>query len=516
MLVALTTAGLYALAQPPWGVAPLATVALVPWLVATVHRDFARAMALGLLVGTLAGCASTPWVPAALAALGASPLRAGLGFVAAGVWVHGLAFAAVGALVRGLRSASPWARIAATALVFLALDALRLAGAWSLPWALLGHSQGSVLGVAQLAVVGGVPLLSALLAAVNQAAAIAWETRGERAALRRCAALATAWLALALLGLPIAEQVRAPRTDERRAPSLRLLLVQPAIPRGERWAPELQGKHLARMIDATSKALLATSPPPDAILWPENLLTTRLEQVPALAAELRAAVDRFGVPLLLGAVRSANHEGRYRSSVLWLEPGRRLVASLDKQRAVPLLEAAPRSRLAETATRWLAGAGAGPRVEEAAAGDGAVVARSKLAPVLCFEALFPALVASRRQPGTLAVVNLADDGWVEAEAATPQLVAFASFRAVEQRLPLVRVAHGGLSAAVDAYGRRILSLPLDAWADASVELHEEAPPSLAERAALLALPLASGAGVGWGLAAWARRPRRASGGAAHA
>jgi apolipoprotein N-acyltransferase len=512
MLVALVSAGLFALAQPPWDLGPLAGVALVPWLLAIGRMRARDALLVSFAVGTAAACASTPWVPGALRGLGASPVHAGLGFVAAGAWTHGISFAVVGALVHGARRLPPAVSLAVVVVAFFTTDALALSGRWSIPWALLGHSQAAVPGVAQLAVADGVPLLSALLAAINQAVALAWERRGERSALRRLAALLAAWGALAAFGLPLAKGLRA-MEGEPSGPVLRLLLVQPGIPRGERWAEELQAKHLARMVEASERALAATGTAPDAIVWPENLLTTPVDRSAPLGEALRAAVDRLGVPVILGAVRGAqaSDPNLYRSSVLWVEPARGITAAIDKERGVPLLEAPARSDAAALAARLLGAAGDGKRVEEAAHREPALNARPSVAPVLCYEALFPGIAAGRRSPESAAIVNLADDGWVESEVATRQLLAFARFRAIEQRLALVRVAHGGLSALVDPFGQIVLELPQGAWAHADAEVRAEPPPGLVERAALLALPLVSGAGVWWALGAWSRRRGRRGG-----
>jgi apolipoprotein N-acyltransferase len=126
--------------------------------------------------------------------------------------------------------------------------------------------------------------------------------------------------------------------------------------------------------------------------------------------------------------------------------------------------------------------------------------------------LFPGIVAERRDPTSVALVNLADDGWIGGAAATNQLAAFASFRAIEQRCPLVRVAHGGFSLAVDPIGQRLLTLPENEWSHGRLQVRAGPPPGLAEKAALLAPPLATGAGVWWALGGWARRgaPRAGS------
>jgi apolipoprotein N-acyltransferase len=86
-------------------------------------------------------------------------------------------------------------------------------------------------------------------------------------------------------------------------------------------------------------------------------------------------------------------------------------------------------------------------------------------------------------------------------------VDFAAFRAIEQRTTLIRVAHGGPSAVIDAFGQTQLELPLDQWGHAMVTVRASAPAALREQAALLGLPLATGWGVWWMLGLGARRAR---------
>jgi apolipoprotein N-acyltransferase len=285
-----------------------------------------------------------------------------------------------------------------------------------------------------------------------------------------------------------------------------LLLVQPDVARGERWAENLQGSHLAKIAAETDRALDGPGPQPDAILWPENLFTAPVDRSPELVAKLQATVDGFGIPVILGAVRSADgiDPERYRSSVLWIAPRQGAIAAIDKTRAFPLLEARPSSTGGLLLARAFGGAGGGRKVEEAPQA-GPLQGGFTLTVVLCYEALFPGIVAARRVPASVALVNLADDGWIGGAAATRQLAAFASFRAIEQRLPLVRVAHGGLSLAVDPFGETVLTLPEDVWAHGRVEVQGGPPPGVVERGGLLALPLVTGAGVWWALGRWSRR-----------
>jgi apolipoprotein N-acyltransferase len=502
--IALAVAAGLTLAEPPSTCWPLAGFALAPWLVAVARSRLGAALVGSAFVGAAWAYASAPWVPGALRSLDAGPVAALTGSLVAAVWVKGIPFATVGALVYAGRRTSRWRRIVLTGGGFFLVDGAHSTFAWGVPWALLGHSQGVALGVAQLAAVGGVPLLSGLLAAINQAAAIVWEERGTRGSLRLFAALVAAWVSLALIGLPLAKVLR-----QEGAPAggseVSLLVVQPHIPRGEHWAENLQASHLSRLVTATERALAEPGVRPAAVLWPENLLTSPVDRVPELAAVLQESVDRLGVPVILGAVRSADGRDpdRYRSSVLWVEPQRGIVAAIDKTRAFPLVEARTHSRGAALVARAFGAAAEGKKVEEAAHA-GPLQGGFTLTAVLCYEALFPGIVAERRAPESVAIVNLADDGWLGEDAPTRQLAAFASFRAIEQRLPFVRVTHGGLSLAVDAFGESLLEVPRNTWAHGRVEVRASAPPALADRLALLALPLSTGLGVWWALAGRAR------------
>ena len=508
MGVALLSAPLLAAAQSPLSLGPLALIALTPWLWASRRAGKWEALVTGALVGTSVGCLAAPWLPEALRTLGSSQRGAVTGLLVTAAWAKLPLFAAVGWLAQRLRERPAAEQIAGVGLAF-GLGEWAIGG-WRLgvPWALLGHSQLAVPGVAQLAVVGGVPLLSLWVAAVNQALVLA--AAGSRPGLRLGAALAGAWAAAALLGLPVARAVRpAAAAGSEEIP---LLLVQPDVSRLARWDSARQLEALEQVAAYTSRALAASGPGVRAIVWPENLLTSPLDTTPGLANALQGWVDRWQRPLISGLARSPLGPAarRYRSSVVWIDPEHGVRRAVDKAIAIPLLESghavfagALLAPLFGRAVYW-------PKVEEAAPG-GPLRGAFTLTPALCYEVLFPGVVARRRAPDSLALLNLADDSWVSGDAASRQLLDGARFRAIEQRLPLLRLAHGGLSAVVDAYGRTQLELPRGQWAHAVVRVAPSPPPSGAERALLLGVPLLSGLGI-WG--ALARRGARPVRGAA--
>jgi len=244
--------------------------------------------------------------------------------------------------------------------------------------------------------------------------------------------------------------------------------------------------------------------------------TTPLEKAPELARALYAWVDELDLPVLTGLVLAAEDPDprRYRSSVVWLEPGRGLTTRLDKERAIPLLESSRRfpgdallARLFGSAANW-------KKVEEAAS-SGPLRGPILVTPVLCYEALFPGVVARRHTAESVAILNLADDSWVSGETATRHLSGFARFRAIEQRATFARVAHGGLSVVVDPFGRVTEELPLDQYASLRLSLRAPPPTTIQERVSLFALPFGAGVLASWlaGVAATvSRRSGAISGG----
>jgi apolipoprotein N-acyltransferase len=82
-------------------------------------------------------------------------------------------------------------------------------------------------------------------------------------------------------------------------------------------------------------------------------------------------------------------------------------------------------------------------------------------PFICYEVIFPDLVAVDAASAEL-IVNVTNDAWFGDTPGPYQHFRQAQIRAVENGLPLLRAANNGISAVVDARGRIVDALAVDA------------------------------------------------------
>jgi apolipoprotein N-acyltransferase len=289
--LAIASVVMLVLSQSPNDLGPLATVALVPWLVTVSRSGAVSAAVMSVGIGVAYAVLGMPWLSAAFHSQGVDGFHGVLGVLMTALWAKGLLFGVVGWIAQRLRGRNNIVRVSVPAVVFGLAEYGASHSALGLPLLLVGHSQHSVPGVAQLAVVVGVPGITVLLFLVN-------------------AALASALID----GLPIAHAFEPAVRSRPRT----LLLVQPNIVPGRRWDAAFQGMILDETAAETSRALMEVERSPDAILWPENLLTFPATRDNRLGHRLRDYVNRWETPVVLGFVREivGGDADRYRNSAV--------------------------------------------------------------------------------------------------------------------------------------------------------------------------------------------------------
>ncbi|MCC5988684.1 MAG: apolipoprotein N-acyltransferase, partial [Pararhodobacter sp.] len=246
---------------------------------------------------------------------------------------------------------------------------------------------------------------------------------------------------------------------------LRLRLVQPNATQALKWDPRYAEVFFRRHLEL-SAAPSEDGPAPDLVIWPETAVPFLLDR-PGNGLEL-AAEATGGAPLILGIQRSEpGQDGgarRYFNSLAVLGPAGVAQAVYDKHHLVPFGEYMPvLGRFADRLGAGWAGGIASQVLMGYDAGPGPQVldlgAAGLVLPLICYEAIFPRNLRTQERPDWL--LQITNDAWFGVRIGPFQHLAQARLRAVEQGLPLVRVANTGVSAVIDARGRLMDSLGMD-------------------------------------------------------
>ena len=274
----------------------------------------------------------------------------------------------------------------------------------------------------------------------------------------------------------------SPQHAARRlqARSLPLRIVQPAIDISEKWDANLPDRIFATTMELSKGAPETGRPAPQLILWPETAVpfffTERPDALAAIGEMLKP-----GQMLVTGALRAEARAGGNApldyNSVVAIDDSGEIVDAVDKVHLVPFGEYLP---FADMLARF--------GVEQLVAGPMNFVAGSqrhplelpggiKSAPFICYEIIFPDLVAVDAA-STRLIVNVTNDAWFGETPGPYQHFRQAQVRSVENGLPLLRAANTGISGVIDARGRVVDALAMNVRGVVDVELPvPDAPPS---------------------------------------
>ena len=383
----------------------------------------------------------------------------------------GLALLFLRLLTRYLDLAAP-ARIFAFAIAWSAAEWVRGHAFTGLPWNLIGYTwsggfPGSVAVLQSVALFGIYGLSFVTVLAFSLPALLGEPVSRPITPLRRWApAIAAALLVLVpATGGAIRLWMRPTVLT-----GTWVRLVQPSIPQSLKWQPEAARSNFRRLLD------LSAAPARDrltAILWPEAA-TPYLLSRDRPAREAIAAIAPKGGYLIAGALRTNPPPGpieQFWNSIEAINDKGDIVADYDKAHLVPFGEYIPFRNFLPidkiTPGTTDLSAGPGPDTID-------LPGLPRFAPIVCYEAIFPAaIVDESNRPAW--ILNVTNDAWYGRTSGPYQHFAIARTRAVEEGLPLIRVANNGISGVIDPVGRVLARTDLDAIGYIDGELPARAP-----------------------------------------
>ena len=277
--------------------------------------------------------------------------------------------------------------------------------------------------------------------------------------------------------------------------SVWLRLVQPSIAQTDKWNPtEAEGnfRRLTELSAAPSQHALS------AVIWPEAAATFFLERDADHRGAIAAVAPKNGY-VVTGALRGAPVSGplsQVWNSIEVIDGASKIAARYDKAHLVPFGEYMPLGNVLPlhkiTAGSIDLSAGPGPQT----------LSFDRLppfSPLICYEAIFPGTIVDIQDRPTW-LLNVSNDAWYGRSAGPYQHFAMARTRAVEEGLPLVRVANNGISGVVDAEGRVLARTGLDAigYADIALPAAGRTTPYayLGDRILLAMIVVVSGLAIG--------------------
>ncbi len=366
----------------------------------------------------------------------------------------------------------------------VALAAAELARGYVLtgfPWALIGHVWIDTPLAQVVALVGPSGLTLMTVLAVGLAVAFRW---------------LGLLVGVVLLAAGVAFGVMRLAEPEPAARNVTVRLVQPNAEQKVKWDPDV-----ARMLFDRQLGFTAALPRPDLVIWPETAVPYLLENNPEIAEAIAFAAG--GVPVVTGVQRYDGVQAR--NGLVVIGDGGQIEAEYDKHHLVPFGEYIP---FGDLMFEWFGVQAFAARLGNGyAAGPGPMaidlgLTLGQFVPLICYEAVFPQdLRGLPLRPDW--ILQITNDAWFGALTGPYQHLAQARFRAIEQGLPLVRVANTGITAMIGARGLVVATLPRgDAgYLDASLPgAMEETPYARWGEVPVLVLLV----GLGLWLAVWRR------------
>lgn len=350
----------------------------------------------------------------------------------------------------------------ATPFLWVSLEYLRSnMGFMAFPWGLLSHSQYQTLQIIQIASLTGNCGVSFLVATVNAAFAgfvfaMANEARPARllpSLILNPAATALSCIAAVLtIGSLIYGHITLAEPIVGNA--IKVSVVQGNIEQGKKWDPKYAKFIMQTYADLTQEA---SKDEPALIVWPEAATPRAITRDRGLYSELRGIAERANVPLLLG---SSSHEKfkvervrrvKLQNSAFLIRPDETTRNQrYDKICLLPFGEYLPMKDVIPWSYLQI------PRVVDYIPGKDFTVFQApgfRFSVTICWESIFPELVREFVRGGAQFIVNITNEAWFGKTAAPHQFVSMNVFRAVENRVYLVRCANTGVSCFIDPYGR---------------------------------------------------------------
>ncbi len=354
-----------------------------------------------------------------------------------------------------------WLNVLSLAALWVLVEYLRFAvPVMKFPWALIGYTQWKTLPMIQIADWTGPYGVSFVVAAVNAAifGALAAVRRLFKYELSFAAGLVQIAVMAAVAGSLFAGAFFYGRQTLKTFPleeapnPWRIAVVQGNIPQHEKWDASIKDMIFEKYEGLSRQAALER---PDLVVWPETAFPGYWEDEPRMQARFQSIVRDVGSRFLIGSPTILEEDGvqKRMNTALYFGPKGERLGAYHKLRLVPFGEYVPfftfLRRFFEIGRFSPGSAMVLFTLPGSIKGEKDVL----FSVLICFEDIFPDLCRSLVSKGSRVLINITNDAWFLKSSAPYQHAQASVFRAVENRVPVVRAANTGLSCWIDPLGR---------------------------------------------------------------
>ena len=336
----------------------------------------------------------------------------------------------------------------------------------ALPWGLLGHTQYRYTAVIQVASLFGTYGISFMIVTANAALLMTIHKgvnvfRRQKDFGRDIASeefspifvLSTVGLiAFALLYGYWSSSM--PVTGEK----IRISLVQGNIEQSKKWDGRY-AREIMRIYENLTKE--AARQGPELIVWPETATPGSINHNPDLRNQLKRIARQAHAYILSGSARNQKFDitekggVKYTNLALLIPPGFGLFQQYNKIRLFPFGEYLPYKGIIPWHLVHISGNGTYLPGEEFTVFR---LPDARFAVTICWENVFPDFVRRFVKKGAQFLININNEARFGRTAAPYQLLAISVFRAVENRVFVVRCGNTGVSCVIDPFGRIVKRL----------------------------------------------------------
>jgi apolipoprotein N-acyltransferase len=433
------------LSFPKYGSGIVAWTALIPLFFALKVAAPREAFKIGFLTGFIAHIGILYWIVYVVVQYGYLPIYAGIAamlLLAAYLSLYTACFAMGVVLLRGKGIEI----FVSAPLLWTVLEFLRSRLLTGFPWENLAYSQYLYAKVIQISDITGLYGITFAIVMVN---AVLYDLLSAR--FRRRYLLAETVLACVVItAILVYGHIRLAKIDEllKKAPRLQVALIQGNIDQNMKW-DSLYQSQTVNIYSSLSRQSIPSGN--GLIVWPETAAPFYFQRPGPLQEAVVDVAKTSGSAILFGSPSYEEEKGNisYMNSAFLLKPDGTVSGRYDKVHLVPYGEYVPLRRFFPFIGKLVVGVG------DFKPGRGfypLTIDGHRLGVLICYEGILPEAARDYKREKAEILVNITNDAWFGRTSAPYQHLSMTVFRAVENRLYLVRAANTGISAIIDPKG----------------------------------------------------------------